>query len=275
MKLIRMGYVGLAGIVYAQGGNVHMVNEAFIAQHMVSRDIADKLDEHCQELGRLADNIAATPFQKHGVWKFNWLPGYYVKYNVSRLTKRELLNACIQEEKLHLLQAPEKFLYHIKGRPTNFSSLNYLVICKTVHDSKQEYRKRMDLEQVQQFIKVIEKTGHLSTFEPNFLRLPERKISFIDTDGTFNTTKPNTGFIRLLDRNLSRYYKEDALDYIIDKIALHLNLEKDPQRKKKCLADIRLFLNRQTPTIRKEIHKKLARRTEFHRALRVPHLGGV
>ncbi len=240
------------------------VDETFIEHHRVSEKLAEILDQHSKELARLVDAVHATERQKHGVWTFKWLPGYYVKYNVSRMVKRERISLCIQEENLHLLHTPEKYLYHLKERPTEFTSLNYVVICKKVHDSKDEYHIPMDLEQVQQFIMLIEKTGHLSTFEPNFLRLSDRRISFIDTDGSFNRDKPNTGFVRLLDRNLSHYYTAEALAYILDKIAEHLVLETDDKRRDKCLSDLDLYVSRQNTKVREKIIKVLAEYTQHY-----------
>lgn len=270
MKMIRVHYL-LISLLAWQGvqATPHMVSwfvadETFIKEHSVSEEIAQKLDQHSDLLGRLVDKIHATERQKHGVWTFDWLPGYYIKYNVSRVVKREILAQCIEEEGLHLLHTPEKLLYHIKGRPTEFSSLNYVVVCKKVRDDKSAYHERMDLEQVRQFITAIEKTGHLSTFEPNFLRLSHRKISFIDTDGTFNTTKPNTGFTRLLDRNLSHYYTPEALAYIIDKIAERLVSETNQKRKKKCITDIGHFLARQTTSVRQKVSKALEARIDYY-----------
>ncbi len=242
-----------------------VIGEAFVKEHSVSEELAQKLDQHSEQLARLVEKIHATPRQKHGVWTFDWLPGYYVKYNVSRVIKAELLRRCIQKEGLDLLHVPQKLLYHIKGRPTELSNLNYVVLSKKVKDSPSEYHKRMDLEQVQQFMTAIEKTGHLSTFEPNFLRLSDRRISFIDTDGTFNMTKPNTGFTRLLDRSLVHYYTADALEHIIDRIAEKLVTEQSEKRKNKCISDIELFLSRKSPSLKKKITHAITERMNYYR----------
>ena len=51
--------------------------------------------------------------------------------------------------------------------------------------------------------------------------LEDSRISFIDTDGTFNTKTPIKGIIRLLDEDISSYYSPEAGDYILDKIGYH------------------------------------------------------
>ncbi len=271
MKMIkRFMLVSLlcSSFVMTKGGVTGslVVDENFIKEHSVSKELTQKLDQHSEELARLVEKIDATPRQKHGVWTFDWLPGYYVKYNVSRVIKRESLARCIEEEGLDLLHTPEKLLYHIKGRPNELTNLNYVVLSKKVRDTPKEYQKRMDLEQVKQFITAIEKTGHVSTFEPNFLRLAGRRISFIDTDGTFNVTKPNTGFTRLLDRTLSHYYTPDALDYIIDKIAEKLVTEPSQNRRKKCISDIEVFLSRRSPSMKKKVTEAITNRMEYYRS---------
>ncbi len=243
------------------------VDEGFVQRHSVSEELAQKLDKHSAKLAQLVQKVHATSRQKHGVWQFKSLPGYYVKYNVSRVVKREILAQCIKEEGLHLLHAPEKLLYHIKGRPTEFNCLNYVVLIKKVRDNSKEYHKRMNLEQVQQFMTAIEKSGHISTFEPNFLRLSGGRISFIDTDGTFNTDKPCTGFTRLLDRNLSHYYTPEALYYILDGIAEKLVIEQSQKRKKKCISDMGNFLGRQGRSMRRKINTVLSERTAHYKEL--------
>ncbi len=241
-----------------------MVDEAFIKDHYVSDEIANILDKQSEKLASLARKVHESPRQKHGVWTLRELPGYYVKYNVSRVTKCELLARVIEEEGLDLLHVPDKRLYHIKGRPYEFHSLNYVVVIKKVKDDRKEYRKRMNLEQVRQIITVIKESGHLSLYEPNHLRLSGGRISFIDTDGGFDKDKITVGIIRMFDRNLSHYYTPEALAYITDEIAKHLVRVKSKHHKNKWINDLGGFLGRQNTHMRRKIKALLVERINYY-----------
>ncbi len=198
--------------------------ELFIQTHLVDDRISAILDEHSELLEALTQKTNRTPYQKHGVWQFDWLPNYYVKYNTKRLLMREVLAKCIKDYGLNLLHVPQKYLHHIKGRPYNLSNLNYVIVVEELTEDPAADTEPMSLEQVKQFITLIEKTGHCSTFAHNYLRLSDGRISFIDTDGTFNKANPIRGIIDLLNRDLSSYYSSKALLYIVDRIAAHLVL---------------------------------------------------
>lgn len=194
---------------------IHGSDSEFIKNHLVDAKLAGVLDKHAAELSQLVRKVHATPMKKHGVWTFDWLPGYYVKYNIDRVRKRNILARSIEKHKLHHMHAPEKRLYHIKGRPHQLNSLNYVVVIKAVAGRKPQDRQPLDLSVVQQFVQLIEDTGHISTYKANYIIGEDGNISFIDTDGTFNKERSFVGLIRLLARdNLETYYTAEALSYI-------------------------------------------------------------
>jgi hypothetical protein len=194
--------------------------EHFIREHYVDESIARELDRHHDQLFALVSKIEKTDLQKHGVWTFDWLPGYYVKYNILRIFNVEKIRECIAEFRLDLMHAPEKKLYHIKGRPLELDNLNYLVVIKKVRSCPVASKKPLTRRHVQQFITIIKQTGHISTAQGNYLRIAPDGISFIDTDGTFDKARAFTGIIRLLEhKNLKTYYTQDALRYLLEQIA--------------------------------------------------------
>ena len=225
-----------------------------VQDHLVEQSLKEVLDAHSSELKKLVRETHATRNQKHGVWQFDWLPGYYVKYNVTRVPKRECEARCIREYKLNLLHTPKKYYYHIKGRPRKLHNLNYVVIIKALEH--QPFSEPMSLEQVKQFITLIETSGHCSTFSHNYVRLEDGRISFIDTDGTFNRKNPIKGIIRLLGEDLDSYYSEEAGAHILDKIASHyVRLsEKDKRRYNQ---QIERFMGDQHPQVRKLLKQRI------------------
>ena len=174
--------------------------------------------------------------KKHGVWTFEWLPGYYVKYNIDRVRKRNILARSIEKHKLHHMHAPDKRLYHIKGRPHKLTSLNYVVIIEAVSPRKSKDKQPLDLSVVKQLIQVIEDTGHISTFGANYIIGEGGRISFIDTDGTFSKERSIIGLIRLLARDdLETYYTKEALSYIHSCISKKLALLAGAQKREASL----------------------------------------
>lgn len=189
----------------------------FVKTHLVNTEIRAVLDQHADQLYSLVDKIHQTPYQKHGVWKFDWLPGYYVKYNVKRLFMRERIASCITKNNLNLLSIPQKYLYPIKGRPEAVHNLNYLIVVEDVPSVA--HSKPLGIEYAHQLVKLIKETGHCSTYACNYLELEDGKLAFIDTDGTFNKKNSIRGIIDLLRRDLSSYYTEEARTYLIDQLA--------------------------------------------------------
>jgi hypothetical protein len=188
-----------------------------VTTHLVDTKIRKLLDEHSDLLCSLVDTVHQTPYQKHGVWKFDWLPGYYIKYNIKRLFMRERIASCIAKNNLDLLYIPRKYLYHIKGRPEALHSLNYLIVVEDVPSVT--HTKPLGIEYAQQFVKLIKETGHCSTYACNYLELKDGRLALIDTDGTFNKKNSIRGIIDLLRRNLSSYYTEEARSYLIECLA--------------------------------------------------------
>ncbi len=252
MKYRTIWYIAL--LAHSCLPQVTWLTEKKLASYMVPVELQELLDDHSEELTALVKKVHKTRYQKHGVWQFDWLPGYYVKYNIARVINREVVARCIEEHDLDLLHIPPKQLYHIKGRPTKLSNKNYVVVIKelTHHPTDEP----MGLEQVQQFIRLIETSGHCSTFSHNYVRLEDGRISFIDTDGTFNVENPLRGIIWLLDEDLTTYYTQEAAAAILDKIAYHY-VRQSPADKDRYKKQLDTFLPLQKPYIENLLRKRI------------------
>ncbi len=225
-----------------------------VKDHLVAQDLKEILDAHSSQLESLIEEVHATKHQKHGVWQFDWLQGYYIKYNVSRVPKRECVARCIKKHGLDLLHTPKKYYYHLKGRPRELHNLNYVVVIKALEHHL--FTEPMGFEQIRQFIKLIETSGHCSTFSHNYVRLEDGRISFIDTDGTFNPKNPIRGIIWLLNEDLESYYSEEAGAYILDTIAYYyVRLSEEDKRRYK--QQIKEFLEEQHPRVRKQLKEHI------------------
>ena len=144
------------------------------------------------------------------------------------------------------------------------TNLNYVVIIKELSADPLADLSPMGLEQTQQFITLIEKTGHCSTFAHNYLRLSDGRLSFIDTDGTFNTKNPIRGIIDLLNRDLGSYYTPEALSYIIDRLAYHL-VSLSGQELQHAEKRITTMVSEQESRISLQVYKLLKGRSKRHK----------
>lgn len=232
--------------------------ENFIRGHRADDNLVLLLDKHSDELASyVKKSFSSFGKKKHGVWQFDWLPGYYVKYDISRIHKRDILARSIDTQKLTLLHAPKKMLYHIKGRPHRLHNINYAVIIEEVKAHKNANAEPLSLPHVEQFIRLIEDTGHISTYASNYIRREDGSISFIDTDGTFDKARAIIGLVRLLDKDLETYYTPEAVAFILTRIA-QLMVRAPKPRKQEALKLFDTMMAGQKPHVAKAVRAHLA-----------------
>ncbi len=201
--------------------------DRYVERYSVEPEIAAILDRHSDQVFKCIKSIHKTRLQKHGVWQFDWLPGYYVKYGLARIDGMERMNKCIERNDLDLLWVPEKKIYHIKGRPRNLSSLNYAVIIEAVPTDPKP--APLSLEHVNQLCSIIHNTDYISMTPTNFIPTIDDRIALIDTEATFNRSLLLKGFTRMLGDgdNLRKRYTQKGLDHIMGEIKKQLR--KHPQ----------------------------------------------
>jgi hypothetical protein len=192
---------------------------AFISKYAVGEDLKAILDDHSEEIEAALKEFnqrdtKKRKIKKHGVWRFPWLPGYFIKYNLDRIYGMERMLKCIKRHNLDLIKLPDKRIYHIKNRPTTLSNDNYLVVIQGVEPETD--LGPITLKQVQQLGVLMKETGYVSMTKTNYIRGKNDVVTMIDTESTFDYNNPFLGFRRLLSAGHSvDEYTEEAVKYIL------------------------------------------------------------
>jgi hypothetical protein len=106
----------------------------------------------------------------------------YIKYGIDRVRNAIRLREFITKHHLDLLEIPEKFLYHIPGRPTAFEDENYVVVAKRIEHIKTKYDfYTLNKHQTMQLYSLcIENNYYL--FRHNYFITPRGTVAIVDTD---------------------------------------------------------------------------------------------
>lgn len=189
----------------------------FRKKYEVNEPLKKVLDEHAGAIAHKLKEVRSWKLKKHGVWRFSWLPDYYVKFNLARIHGMEKMKSCIAAKNLDLLKLPDKRIYHVKGTPRTLNNYSYAVVIEKV---KAQNRRPLNLKQIQQMCKLIKETGYISMTSTNYIRTEGDTITLIDTEGTFNRNELTMGFMRLLGggHNLNEDFTPEALKYIIEEL---------------------------------------------------------
>ncbi len=184
-----------------------------LERYAVDSDIEAILDAHSHEIYKKIKKIDST-IQWHGVWQFDWLPGYYIKYGLERIKGVERIRRCIETYDLDCLTTPDKRVYHIKGRPYTQDNLNYAVVVKAIEPAGKQ--RPLTLEQVEQLCTIIHKADYVDMTSTNYIQMADGKLCLIDTEGIFNASKRIKGFLRMIGtrHDLNKNYTKDALKHI-------------------------------------------------------------
>ncbi len=203
-------------------GELSHNDQEFISRYALPTQIASILDEHTAELIQKIDGMVSRGEEKHGVWTFRWLPGYYVKYNLDRLKGRAKMERCIKKYHLDLITLSDKYLYHVPGQPEELKNAHYLVIVKKIR--KNPKAQPLSEEHVRQLCTIIEKTGYISMSRSNYIQTLDNKVALIDTESTFDSAATTKGLIRLIawDHNGLKDYDKKGFEYILRTIAKKL-----------------------------------------------------
>jgi len=161
------------------------------------------LNDHAVELQTLLNEYSSRSSARMGanVSQKEWLPGYYIKYGIERVANAQKLKYVIDKYKLDLLSVPDKYLYHVPGRPEIESNENYLVIAKEVL-GKQGRGQCINLQQVKQLCKIAVLAGHYDLHPANYVTTTDGKITIIDTD---KQAMPPLNVIKLLKHDWLQY----------------------------------------------------------------------
>ncbi len=244
-------YLFFVSIFFSFSLHAGMIDPIIIAdrlqEYAVDPALAEFLDRHSDEIYyKLKETHDGR--RKWGVWTFRWLPGYYVKYGLARIAGREKILDCIQRHNLDKVTVPDKFVYHVKGRPTKLSDLNYAVIIEKVPAAK--HPPPITREEMEQLCTVMEDTGYISmtgkipSKGPNYIRTLDGKFSIIDTESRFDHHRPIKGFLRIIrTHTLNKELSDEATQLVFEKFE-KLMLQ-HPSMIKETLRELKSYLERQ------------------------------
>ncbi len=193
----------------------------FIAKYSLNKTHTAQLDGHKDEILALVKNCTKEGCkQKHPVWELPFLPGYLMKRSYERIEGREKIMAVIKEYNIDRIIVPEKWLYHIPGRPEILSIMNYFVIVPKLIPKKTH--QPLTLLEVQQLCTIIEETGYCDMQKPNIIRLENGLIAMIDTDPWAFGYEPYLGIMRFLtyygEFDIKNDFTPDAIGFILKEL---------------------------------------------------------
>lgn len=206
--------------------------DELLAKYVLAPEIAAVLDAHAEEINAAIEKATHTKKKmKHAIWQFSWLPGYYVKFHVNRVMGREMLLDAIRKHKLRLLTVPDKYVYHIPGRPRELASYNYLVVEPEL--SVKKSWEPFSLQEMQELCTLIKETGYADCNNGNFLRLTDtNQIVIVDTEMKNFSPKKYLGLLRLVigysRYNINTDFTQEAFKHLLDE--LRQALPKKPQK---------------------------------------------
>lgn len=123
------------------------------------------------------------------------MPGYVVKLgranrvhqHVSRIWMAEAVRTVIAEHGLEHVTIPEKYLYHLPGRPTELVDDNYAVISEKVECSSDRHNRtklrQLPIETVKEILTIIEEVVYNDPSPSNIRVLGDGEtVAIIDTE---------------------------------------------------------------------------------------------
>lgn len=158
------------------------------------KELRTTLDQHREELRqfakektKLSNNSLFFPKKLgltlgQGVTRFDWLPGYYVKYHINRANGANILKECIKNENLNVLAVPNKYLYPLYDETVPPHDKNCLVIAEKIEKNENQ---TLDASHINQLITLHKKTGFYDMHPGNLLISNDNKCYIIDTGGAF------------------------------------------------------------------------------------------
>lgn len=217
-----------------------------VQRFAVDPKIAQILDGHSHSLYAKLKHVDKHGGQ-HGVWTFSDLPGYYVKYGLSRIWGMELMQRVIDQHNLDLITLPDKRIYHLKGRPDHVNNTNYCVVAKKVHPKEGSHR--VTKEQMRQLIILTRETKFISLHASNYFHVKDGKLCIIDTESNYDSNLEVKGYLRLLGygHNPDKDFTEDALKLLFEEMKRLLDLETDRSKVKRTIEEAESYLHQHTP----------------------------
>ncbi len=206
----------------------------FIAKYGVDPSLAARLEAHRNQVIKLIESCNEDDCeQRHAVWELPFLPGYLMKRGVTRIEGMERIRLCIEKHNLDRIIVPQKYFYHIPGRPKKLKSTNYFIIVPKLIEKKAH--QPLNLQEVRQLCTLVEQTGYSDIQKPNILRLENDQLAMIDTDIWAFNDAPYVGIMRFIaeygEYDIRKDFTNEALKYILSQLKKHMPTDKDTYRK--------------------------------------------
>ncbi len=180
------------------------------------------LDKHAGQIRSLLKKVEKGE-QKHGVWRFKWLPDYYVKYGLARIEGIERMQEVIDCCNLSSITVADKRIYCTKSSSEQLSNRNCAIVIKKVKGIKNP--PPITLDEVQQLCTIMHETGYISmtgsrrTKGPNYIRTKEGHFCLIDTESRYDHDLLLKGFLRFIStHDFNKDLSEEALKHILREI---------------------------------------------------------
>lgn len=205
-------------------------DKLFIEKYSLNKTLASKLNANKDRLLRLIEPTDEAAIQ-HPVWELPWLPHYLIKRDICRIEGMEKIRSCIETYSLDLITVPQKYIYHIPGRPQELNDSNYYIV-----EPKLAFKKNLPFTvlEVQQLQTIITHTGYSDLKKSNILRLENNQIAIIDTESSAFGEEPCIGLMRLITYSggfdLYEDFTDEAFEYIILELRNCMPTEKTAYR---------------------------------------------
>ncbi len=235
--------------------------DCYIEQYSVDQEIAPILAHHADEIQEQLENIHRGT-KKHGVWQFDWLPGYYVKYGLARIAGMEKIQRTIERCNLTALTVADKRVFPLKRQGKKLSNKNCAIVIETVQATSNP--ALLTLDEVTQLCTIMHETGYISMTGPmaksgpNYIRIEDGRLCLIDTESTFDHSLLLKGFLRfIITHDFNQDVTQEALKHIFEEIKR--SLRKKPAKTSWALKMIKQSLARQSGTPTWDYHRYIER----------------
>ena len=141
------------------------------------------LDKHDGELQELLIKWNKYPDLQGGinVTSKEWLPGYFIKYDIERAINATRLKSFLQQKKLDLIDVPQKYVYQVFDKEAASTTKNSIVIAEQIEGSE-GIGYRLSSKQASQLETVKKEAHHKDLYARNYIITKNDKIYIIDTD---------------------------------------------------------------------------------------------
>ncbi len=153
-----------------------------------------------------------VPLKEFRVFVHYDLPEFLIKRgrtssdlkNIGRIYMADKMRECIKKFQMQNIVIPQKYLYHLPGKPARIHNENYVVLSeKLALRNKEENLKalwHLPKQTVQELLTLIKECGYHDSHAYNIACLPNREgiVAIIDTEPQTHSVSPRVYRARLM-----------------------------------------------------------------------------